>query len=48
MKFIKWFLIAIITLLFISEAAILITGKTFLNRVFAMTIFSGKLIPDIE
>jgi CubicO group peptidase (beta-lactamase class C family) len=48
MKFIKWFFIVIISLLLIGEAAILISGKTFLNRVFAMTIFSGKLSPDID
>jgi CubicO group peptidase (beta-lactamase class C family) len=48
MKFIKWFFIVIISLLVIGEAAILISGKTFLNRVFAMTIFSGKLGPDID
>jgi CubicO group peptidase (beta-lactamase class C family) len=48
MKFIKWFFIVIISLLVIGEAAILISGKTFLKRVFAMTIFSGKLSPDID
>jgi CubicO group peptidase (beta-lactamase class C family) len=48
MKFIKWFFIVIISLLVIGEAAILISGKTFLNRVFAMTIFSGKMSPDID
>ena len=48
MKFIKWFFIVIIGLLVIGEVAILISGKTFLNRVFAMTIFSGKMSPDID
>jgi CubicO group peptidase (beta-lactamase class C family) len=48
MKFIKWFFIVIISLLVISEVTILLSGKTFLNRVFAMTIFSGKLSPDID
>ena len=48
MKFIKWFFIVVISLLVIGEAAILISGKTFLNRVFAMTIFSGKMSPDID
>lgn len=48
MKFIKWFFIVIISLLLFGEAAILISGKTFLKRVFAMTIFSGKLSPDID
>jgi CubicO group peptidase (beta-lactamase class C family) len=48
MKFIKWFFIVVISLLVIGEAAILISGKTFLNRVFALTIFSGKLSPDID
>ena len=48
MKFIKWFFIVIISLVVIGEAAMFITGKTFLNRVFAMTIFSGKLSPDIN
>lgn len=47
-KFLKWFFIVIISLLVIGEAAILISGKTFLNRVFAMTVFSGKLGPDID
>jgi len=48
MKFIKWFFIVIISLLVIGEAAILFSGKTFLNRVLSMTIFSGKLSPDIN
>ena len=48
MKFIKWLFIVIISILILGEAAILISGKTFLNRVFALTIFSGKLSPDID
>jgi len=48
MKFIKWVFIVIISLVVVGEIVILISGKTFLNKVFAMTIFSGKMSPDID
>ncbi|MES2727356.1 MAG: serine hydrolase [Bacteroidota bacterium] len=48
MKFIKWFLIVMISILLLGEIAILVSGKIFLNKVFALTVFSGKLSPDID
>lgn len=48
MKFIKWVFFIIFSLLVIGEISILISGKTFLNKVFALTIFSGKMSPDIN
>jgi CubicO group peptidase (beta-lactamase class C family) len=48
MKFIKWFFVVIISLIVIVEIAMVITSKTFLNKVFASTIFSGKMSPDID
>lgn len=48
MKFIKWLFISIIGILAIAEAAILISGKPFLNKVLLLTVFSGKLGPDID
>lgn len=48
MKFIKWFLIVLLSILLIGELLILISGKTYLNNVLVNTIFSGKLGPDID
>jgi CubicO group peptidase (beta-lactamase class C family) len=48
MKILKIIFVIILSTALIGEIAILISGKTFLNKVFAMTAFSGKLSPDID
>lgn len=48
MKFLKRFLLGIAALLLLLEFAILISGKTYLNRLLLMTILSGKMAPDID
>ena len=48
MKILKIIILFIVSLALIAEFVILGSGKTFLNKVFAMTVFSGKLSPDID
>jgi hypothetical protein len=48
MKILKWFGIVILSIFVSVELLIFISGKTYLNRVFINTIFSGKLGPDID
>ncbi|TAE87091.1 MAG: class C beta-lactamase-related serine hydrolase [Bacteroidetes bacterium] len=48
MKIIKWILGILLTIFLVFEAVIFITGKSYINRVFALTIFSGKMGPDID
>lgn len=48
MKIIKWVLIVIVSILLAVELLIVISGKTYLNNVFAKTIFSGRFGPDID
>ena len=47
MKILKRILIAIISIIILTELVLVLTGNTFVNKVLAMTIFSGKLGPDI-
>ncbi len=48
MKIIKRLFIYLIAILIVSELAILISGKTFLNKVFVMTLLKGRFGPDID
>ena len=48
MRILKKITLILFTLVIFGEIAILMSGKTFLNKVFAMTVFSGKLSPDID
>ena len=48
MKILKHILIVLISIIILSELVLVITGNTFVNKVLAMTIFVGKLGPDID
>ncbi len=48
MKFIKWFFIGLLSLVVLLEAALYLTGNGYVNKVLAMTIFSGKMGPEID
>ncbi len=48
MKIIKRILIGLILFILLLETSLLITGNLFVNKVLAMTIFSGKTGPDID
>jgi len=48
MKIIKKIIIVLALIIVASELLMVVTGKTFLNKVFANTIFVGKLSPDID
>jgi CubicO group peptidase (beta-lactamase class C family) len=48
MKFLKWFLILLISIFAIAETYIFASGNTYLNTLFPLTIFSGKMGPDID
>ncbi len=48
MKFLKWLLIIVVALFIVTETYILISGNTYLNKLLPLTIFSGKLGPDID
>ncbi len=48
MKIIKITIISLLLIAVLTELTILISGKTFLNKVLALTVFSGKLSPDID
>lgn len=48
MKIGKRILIVLLSIVLLVEIALLITGKWYVNRVLAMTIFSGKSGPDID
>lgn len=43
-----WTLIVLAAIVLLFEILIFASGKTYLNRVFRLTIFSGKLGPDID
>lgn len=48
MKFLKWFGLVLLLLFVAAEAYILLSGKRYLNTLLPLTIFSGKLGPDID
>jgi CubicO group peptidase (beta-lactamase class C family) len=48
MKILKRILIVILSIIILSEIALVISGNTFVNKVLAMTIFAGKMGPDID
>jgi CubicO group peptidase (beta-lactamase class C family) len=48
MKFLKWLLILLISVFAIAETYIFASGNTYLNTLFPLTIFSGKMGPDID
>ena len=48
MKFLKWLLILFISVFAIAETYIFASGNTYLNTLFPLTIFSGKMGPDID
>ena len=48
MKIIRWTLGILITIVVVFEVVVFMAGKSYLNRVFALTIFSGKMGPDID
>jgi CubicO group peptidase (beta-lactamase class C family) len=48
MKVIKWTLIILTTIVIVFELVIALSGKLYLNKVFSLTIFSGKMGPDID
>jgi len=48
MKILKRILMAIISIIILIELVLVVTGNTFVNKVLAMTIFSGKMGPDID
>lgn len=48
MKLLKRIGISLILLILLLEIALLATGNTYVNKVLAMTIFSGKMSPDID
>jgi len=48
MKFLKWLLILLISVFAIAETYIFASGNTYLNSLFPLTIFSGKMGPDID
>ncbi|HCP93315.1 MAG TPA: serine hydrolase [Bacteroidetes bacterium] len=47
-KIFKRFLLGLITVFLVGELLLLITGNWYINKVLAMTIFSGKTGPDID
>lgn len=47
-KILKRFLVGILTLVVVGELLLLLTGNGYVNKVLAMTIFSGKTGPDID
>lgn len=48
MKILKRIVTGILLLIMISEVALFFTGNLYVNKVLAMTIFSGKMGPDID
>lgn len=48
MKFLKWTAILIGSLFLAAELLIILSGNQYLNRLLPLTIFSGKLNPDID
>lgn len=48
MKFLKWLLIVLVSVFAIAETYIFASGNTYLNTLFPLTIFSGKMGPDID
>lgn len=48
MKFLKWLLIVLVSVFVIAETYIFASGNTYLNTLFPLTIFSGKMGPDID
>ncbi len=48
MKIIKRILIILFAIIFVAELLMLFTGNLYVNKVLAMTIFSGKMGPDID
>ena len=48
MKILKRILFGIAVIILIFEISLVLTGNLYVNKVLAMTIFSGKLGPDIE
>lgn len=48
MKFLKWFVIVLVAVFAIAETYIFASGNTYLNTLFPLTIFSGKMGPDID
>lgn len=48
MKILKRIVIALIALILVLEAGLLATGNNYVNKVLSMTIFSGKMGPDID
>lgn len=48
MKFLKWTAISIGAIFLVAELYILLSGNVYLNRLLPLTIFSGKLNPDID
>lgn len=47
-KILKRTLVSLFTLLIVAELLLLVTGNWYINKVLAMTIFSGKTGPDID
>lgn len=47
-KILKRTLVSLFSLLVIAELLLLVTGNWYINKVLAMTIFSGKTGPDID
>ena len=48
MKFLKWLVILLVSVFAIAETYIFASGNTYLNTLFPLTIFSGKMGPDID
>jgi CubicO group peptidase (beta-lactamase class C family) len=48
MKILKRIGISLILIILLLEIALLATGNTYVNKVLALTIFSGKMSPDID
>lgn len=48
MKFLKWLVIVLVAVFAIAETYIFASGNTYLNTLFPLTIFSGKMGPDID
>ncbi len=48
MKVLKWLLIVLVSVFAIAETYIFASGNTYLNTLFPLTIFSGKMGPDID
>lgn len=48
MKILKWTFGILLTIVVVFEVVVFMAGKSYLNRVFALTIFSGKMGPDID